>query len=173
MEIKGLNFARAALAMAMNDGNAEEWAARRWGQDSKAASITKAAVNIGDTSAHAALHGDYAAAVAEFIELVRAESIIGQLNGLRRVPDGTPFLRQTGSTTAKWVGEGKAAPISKAVFARDTIRLLKLMSMTVSTKELLSGPDADRILRDELLKATREALDAAFIDPANSGVANQ
>ena len=67
----------------------------------------------------------------------------------------------------------KAAPISKAVFARDTIRLLKLMSMTVSTKELLSGPDADRILRDELLKATREALDAAFIDPANSGVANQ
>jgi hypothetical protein len=173
MDTKGLNFARAALALAMNDGSAAEWAAHRWGQDSKAASITKAAVSIGDTGTHAALHGDYAAAAAEFIELVRAESIIGQLNGLRRVPNRTPFLRQTGSTTANWVGEGKPAPISKAVFTRDTIQLLKLMAMTVNTKELLSGPDADRILRDELLKATREALDTAFIDPANSGVADE
>ena len=173
MNAKGLNFARYALAKAVAGPDAIDFAERAWGRDSKAAMVTKAAVSASSTDSQSALHGDFEAAAAEFLELVRAESIGGRLTGLRRLPHDTPYLRQTGTVSANWVAEGKPMPISNSSFVRDKLGLLKVTAVTVSTMELLEGPDADRILRTDLVAATREALDRALIDPANAGIPDE
>ncbi|MEH6789656.1 phage major capsid family protein [Parasphingorhabdus sp.] len=168
--LKGLEFARAAQAIAVaGKGEAEDWAANRWGRESKAYAVTKSAVVANSTGTQTALFGDYRAAAADFLELVRNESIIGRLPGLRRIPERIPYLKQTGSVSASWVGEGLPAPIANGSYQRGTIELEKLVALTVSTKELLNEPDSDRLLRDDLLTVCVEALDSAFIDPTNSG----
>lgn len=171
MNIKGLDFARYALARAVAGPDAADWAARQWGRDLKPAAYTKAA--IGAQSSDSPLSGDVRQAAAEFIELVRSETILGRLQGMRRVPSDTAFLKQTGTTQANWVGEGQPMPISNATFERDNISLLKIAALTVSTIELLEAPGAEMALRDDLVRVTAEAMDLAFIDPANAGVTDR
>lgn len=170
VSLKGLEFARAAQALAVaGKGEAPEWAASRWGRESKTYSVTKTAVAANSTSNQTGLSGDYRQAASDFLELVRNESIIGQMARLRRVPAQVPYLKQTESAEANWVGEGQPAPIANGLFTRSSLELEKLIAMTVTTKELLKEPDADRALRDDLVAACAESLDSAFIDPANAG----
>lgn len=170
MTLKGIEFARAAQALALvGKAEAPEWAASRWGRESKTYSVTKTAIAANTTDNQAGLSGDYRQAASDFLELVRNESIIGQMARLRRVPAQVHYLKQTESAEANWVGEGKPAPISNGLFTRSSLALEKLIAMTITTKELLNEPDTDRALRDDLVAACAEALDSAFIDPANAG----
>lgn len=111
----------------------------------------------------------------DFAEFVRPQTILGRLQGLRRVPPRTRMVAATGSTTAYWIGEAQPAPISRMTFTtNDTLQTLWLAAVAVTTRELLtsSSPSAESILSRDLAAAAVAALDSAFIDPDNAGTAN-
>jgi hypothetical protein len=110
--------------------------------------------------------------VGEFFALVSERSIIGRLAGLRRPPAHTRLLTATGAT-ARWVGESRPMLVSNQSFAQSTLSLLKVAGISVATRELLvsSDPSAEATIRADLVRAVVEAIDTAFINPANAGVA--
>lgn len=174
---KGTTFARMVIAKAIGQNNNAEaagFAAARWGEASAPARLLKAAVSAGSTGDpdFGPLSGEYGSAATEFIALVRQRSIIGRLSGLRRVPLHVPILLQTGGIEGSWVKEGRPIPLSKMVFERTTMDVLKIAAMTVITEELLttSDPAAEQLIRADLVRALAEGSDGAFIDPANAGV---
>jgi hypothetical protein len=175
---KGSTFTRIAMAKAIargSDFSAIDIAASRWGEGSAPARILKAAVAAGSTDGASwagPLAGEYATAVAEFMTLVRAQSIIGRLPNLRRIPPRVPLIRQTSAPKAHWVGEGKPMPLTHMTFARDALSTDKLAAMLVVTDELLQAADpaSEAMIRAELVRAITDASDAAFIDPTNAGV---
>jgi hypothetical protein len=87
---KGLDFVRGAIAAALRPkdyAGAVMFAESRWGERSRAALVAKAAV-VGlntQTDGGDQMVGDEGAA-AEFFSLVRSQSIISRLPGLRFLP---------------------------------------------------------------------------------------
>jgi HK97 family phage major capsid protein len=59
-------------------------------------------------------------------------------------------------------------------FANDVLPPMSVGALVCCTKELLanSNPSIESILRSDLVRATREAIDDAFIDPDNAGIAD-
>ncbi|MBD8552448.1 phage major capsid protein [Sphingomonas sp. CFBP 8764] len=174
---RGLDFIRATIAqtVARNAPNeAAGIASERWGAESRAVRIVKAAGAAGTVNGNwgGPLSGEYATAAAEFMGLVRKQSILGRLTGMRRVPARVPILTQTGGFAGHWVREGAAMRVGKAVFARQALDTLKVAAMCVVTEELIESGDplADAIIKADLTRAIAEASDLAFIDPANAGV---
>lgn len=110
----------------------------------------------------------------DFAEFIRPMTIIGKLQGLRRVPLRVRTISATAGSGAAWVGEGQPVPISRVTLAGDTLEALRVVSALVTTKELLrsSAPSAESILSRDLAAATVAAMDVAFIDPDNAGTAN-
>lgn len=186
---KGLAFVRLLIAEAKTDDPeaAEHFAAKRWGADSLAARIAKnggsdvlasqkAAVAAGSTlsSNWAELLAETATAGAEFFGLVAERSLIGRIAGLRRVPFDTRLINAVTGLSAAWIGEGVAVPVSKAAFGVELLPPRKVASVSVVTQELINSADpaAELLIRDTMAQAVAEAIDLAFIDPTNDGVAN-
>jgi hypothetical protein len=113
-------------------------------------------------------------ASAEFFRLVRDRSIIGQMRGLRTVPLLTRIVGTVSGTTAYWVGQAGAVPVSNAQFLEENLRPLKVAALSVLTEELLeaSDPAAEGVIREDLVGAMAEAIDLSFLDIDNAGVAN-
>jgi hypothetical protein len=173
-------FTRVAMALATSRGDlmdASGYAKGRWGEASSAAKILKAAVSAGSLkpgSDWGPALVDFEIAQAEFFALVRERSAVGRLSTLRRTPFNTRLVNQTGSTTAGWVAEGKPIPLTRMSFEASTMTPLKLAAIAVISAELArsSSPDAEATIRNDLVAATATALDAAFFDSANAGVAD-
>jgi hypothetical protein len=110
-------------------------------------------------------------AAVDFAEYIRPLSIIGRLQGLRRVPSRTRLIAATAGSTAYWAGESQPRPISSLVFSGETLEPLSVIAIIVNTRELVlsSNPSAEGILRADLGKAGTAAMDSAFIDPGNGG----
>ena len=178
---KGTNFTRLVIAKAVGRGDPHDaagYAAGRWGHESPAARVMKAVVSGGattDGSWASPLVPDYGSAAIEFFALVRQQTIIGRLAGLRRLPPRVPALLQTSGVIGSWVKEGRAIPVGKMSFERTTMQTLKVAAMTVVSEELLisSDPEAEQIIRADLIRALVDASDGAFISPANAGVEDQ
>jgi hypothetical protein len=167
------------MALAMTKGEDAETAAilaeRRWGEGSPPSRFLKTAVGALDTLATgsgAELAG-WNTSVAEFFSLVSERLIIGQMAELRRVPLRVRLISAATGTTAYWVGEGHPVPVSAATYEEDSLEPLKCVALTVVTDELLnsSDPAAERVVRDDLVRAVSDAINVTFIDPANSGSA--
>jgi HK97 family phage major capsid protein len=113
--------------------------------------------------------------VNDFLDLLRPATLIGKIQGLRRVPYNTSIPAVTGGTTFKWVGEGKGKPVTKAQFSAVTLGHATAAGISVLTKQLirLSTPDAQATVRDILIADCRQFLDTQFVDStvaANAGV---
>jgi HK97 family phage prohead protease len=154
-----------------------------YGDDQRIITLTEkaavAAANTLNDSWAGALVSDEGGVFADFNAYLYPRTILGQFGeggrpSLNRVPFRVPFGAQTGKGTGYWVGEGKAKPVTKGAFARDTLTPLKVAAITVATKELLrsADPNADTLLRNLLVDALQERLDIDFIDPAKAAVAN-
>jgi HK97 family phage major capsid protein/HK97 family phage prohead protease len=154
-----------------------------YGDDQRIVTLTEkaavAAANTLNDSWAGALVSDEGGVFADFNAYLYPRTILGQFGeggrpSLNRVPFRVPFGAQTGKGTGYWVGEGKAKPVTKGAFARDTLTPLKVAAITVATKELLrsADPNADTLLRNLLVDALQERLDIDFIDPAKAAVAN-
>lgn len=134
----------------------------------------KTAVPMGLTSADAykPLVDAWIASSGEFIELLRAQTIIGRLPGYRSVPFLLPITTQTAGGSAQWVGEGKLKPVTALGFGKDSIPLTKVAAIIAVSEELAShsSPDVELLIRDALIADVRERLDTDFIDPAKTAV---
>ena len=112
-------------------------------------------------------------AAFDFSEFIRPFTILGKLTGLRRVPSRTRLISATSGSTAFWSGERAVRPISRSTLEGSTLEPLSLIAMLVVTNELLqsSAPTAESVLSRDLAAAVVSALDLAFIDHTNAGVA--
>ena len=141
----------------------------------------KAAVPAGATVSGnwlSPLIGAETTAVADFVEFLRKQTILGRFGAggipaLRAVMFRVPLITQTGGGQGYWVGEGKAKPLTSLAFTRTTLQPLKVANICALTNESIqySSPKADVIIRDSLAAALRERLDTDFIDPAKTAVA--
>lgn len=106
-------------------------------------------------------------ATAEFIELLRPQTIIGRIPGLRNVPFNISVPRGTGDPTAYWVGQGKVKPVSSMTFDTVTLTFSKVAGIVVQTEELMrfSTPSSEMLIRDGLVSSVAYLTDRDFLDP--------
>lgn len=171
---KGIAFARYAIAMIRNKNDVRGALAtavqyrNQWGNTPEVEAQLRAAVDAGTVA-----DADWAAPLAyptnitgEFIDLVRAETIIGKLNGVRKVPFNVRIPRKLTGGTAAWVGEGLSKPVGELSFDSVTVPLAKMAGICVFTNELMrvSNPSIEALVRDDLKETIIALADATFID---------
>lgn len=176
---KGTAFTRYAMALMQSKGNLMQAAelAKRWDdQTPEVSTVLKAAVAAGTTTdaTWAKPLVEYQDMASEFAELLRPQTIIGRIPGLRNVPFNIKVPRQTAGSTAQWVGEGKPKPVSALAFDSITLGITKLAGIVVLTDELirLSNPSAEAIVRQDLIDTIVQTMDRDFVDPSNAGTSN-
>lgn len=185
VEVKGANlpkgtaFTRYAMALARSKGNLMQAAevAKGWKDSTpEVETVLKAAVAAGTTtdSDWAAPLAEYQNMTSEFAELLRPQTIIGRIDGLRRVPFNIKIPRQTAGSSASWVGEGAPKPVSELAFDQITLGTTKLAGIVVITDELAraSSPSAEELVRLDLIATIVQTMDRDFVDPANAGISN-
>ncbi|RVI90785.1 phage major capsid protein [Sinorhizobium medicae] len=175
---KGTAFTRFAMALMAGKGNLMQSVeiAKRWAdQTPEVETVLKAAVAAGTTTdpTWAKPLVEYQNMASEFAELLRPATIIGRIPGLRRVPFNIKVPRQTGGSSASWVGEGAPKPVSALAFDQINLGVTKLAGIVVMTDELVrfSNPSAEAIVRQDLIDTIVQTMDKDFVDPANAGTA--
>lgn len=104
---------------------------------------------------------------SEFIELLRAETIVDKLAPMmRKAPFNTKIPGAATGAIAAWVGEGKPKPATNPTFMNVKTEHHKLAGIVVRTDELLrlTSPSTDIMLRDDLIEATATLMDTTFMD---------
>ncbi len=185
VEVKGANlpkgtaFTRFAMALARSKGNLMQAAevAKGWSDSTpEVETVLKAAVAAGTTTDAdwAKPLVEYQNMTSEFAELLRPQTIVGRIQGLRRVPFNIKVPRQTAGSSASWVGEGAPKPVSELAFDQITLGMTKLAGIVVITDELAraSSPSAEAIVRQDLISTIVQTMDRDFVDPANAGTSN-
>jgi HK97 family phage major capsid protein/HK97 family phage prohead protease len=174
----GIKLARYVIAkmMARYEGcDASIYAAQRWNDSTPEVALAlKAAVAAGNTTDAAWAKPLVNPAIAsDFLPLLRAATILGQIEGLRKVPFNVSVPSQTGGGTIQWVGELKPKPVTAMAFATETLGFSKVAAISVLSQELVrfSNPSAEAVVRDSLVKDIAAFLDAQFTNPAVAAVA--
>lgn len=179
---KGVGFVRLVSALARTEGN---WSlaadvAKQWSDSSPEVEailrapkdVIKTAVSAGTTTdtTWAAPLVQYTNLATEFVEYLRPRTILGQINGFRRVPFKTKVPRQTAGASVNWVGEGKVKPLTSLAFDSITLDHHKVAGIIPVTEELmrLSSPSAEMLVRDDLAAAIAQFIDAEFLDISNA-----
>jgi HK97 family phage major capsid protein/HK97 family phage prohead protease len=186
---KGIGFARLAQAMITAKGNLGQAAdiAKRWTDDPRLATVMGAMANVGNTNLKAAVAvGDsntsgwasqlvyYNDLASEFYGLLYPKTIIGRIPGLRRIPFNVRIGGTSSGTSSAWVGEGTPIAASAMAFTSVTLGHSKAASLVVMTRELatMSNPQAEMVVRDDILSTMTKFADQQFIDPAIAASAN-
>jgi HK97 family phage major capsid protein len=115
---------------------------------------------------------DGGAIFTDFVEFLRANSLLGQISGrLRRIPFDTQVLVQATAGSASWVAEGAAKPLTQWTYTRAKLEPLKVAAIAAATKEMLgrASTAADALIRDELARAVNATIDGTFIGAAGGG----
>lgn len=174
---KGTAFTRYVSALAVSKGNImqAEVIAGRWNDSTpEVQQVLKTAVAAGSTSdtTWAAPLVQYNDMTAEFIELLRPKTILGQLTSVRRVPFNIRIPRQTAGTSGTFVGEGSPTPVGKLATDNITLPWAKASTIVVITTELarLSNPSAEALVRQDMIDGIAQYLDKRLVDPAYPGV---
>lgn len=176
---KGTAFTRYAIALARSKGNLMQAVeiAKAWADSTpEVEQILRDAVAAGTTTdpAWAAPLVPYQYMQDEFMAILRPATIIGRINGFRRVPFNVKMPAQTSASSAGWVGEGQPKPVSALGFETITLSFAKAAGIVVLTDELVrfSNPSAEAIVRQDLVDTITQFLDHDFVDPAKDEVAN-
>lgn len=178
--IRSLDYCRWISCLAFADGSsvgAGREFARRFPRSHNLDLIQKAAVAPGTTTdaTFAAPLVSLRTLTDAFLEYSRPATIIGKIPNLRRVPFNISVSAQSGGGTYGWTGEGAPTALTQATFASIAVPgTPKAAGIIVVTAELLKlgVPDADVILRNELVAGIAQFLDSQFVDPAVAAVAN-
>ncbi len=171
---KGIGFAQLAKAKALavlqqKKGNyiTPLDVAKSQGMDPRVIQALEKAVVL-DTSNSSALIVENQLA-GEFVELLRAETIVDKLASMMRVaPFNTTIPGQGTGSTATWVGEGAPKPATNPTFNTVEIKHHKLAGIVVRTDDLLklSTPSTDQMLLNDLVEASATLIDTTFMDDA-------
>jgi HK97 family phage major capsid protein/HK97 family phage prohead protease len=170
----GIAFARYVIAKAVSFKEmqpASEIARQRWPDHPDIELALKAAVLPGSSTTLATLVTPNVMA-SELIEYLWHRTIVGRIQGLRRVPFNIKVPRQTSVASVSWVGEAAPKPLS--AFALDTVTLgyYKIAGIVALTDEIVkfSSPAAEAMVRDQLSNAIVALMDHDFIDPEKAAV---
>lgn len=111
--------------------------------------------------------------VGEYIELLRANTVLDKLN-FRKVPFNVEIPAQATGAMTSWVGEGEAKPLTNPTFTDVTVGKHKSAAIVVYTLELLEGSDpaVDVLIRDDLVASSAQFTDAEFLS-ASAGTAKK
>jgi HK97 family phage major capsid protein len=144
---------------------------QRWPHSKHLATIQKAAVSGGTTDNWGAPLTPLPGYSSAFLELVRPASILGRMQGIRRVPFRVKFARQTSGASAGWVGEFRPIPVGKLGFSLETFEYSKVAGLVVISKELArsSDPAAEGLIQRDLVAAVAQFTDEQFLDPTLAG----
>lgn len=180
---KGTAFTRYAMALAASRGSKFEAIemAKQWRDSTPEVELRlKAPVAPGTTDDQGSPTTGWAAPLVvpdnmtqEFVELLRPATIVGKVQGLRRVPFNIRMPRTVSGSSAGWVGEGKPKPVSKMSFDTVTLAWNKIAGIVVLTEELVkfSNPAAEAIVRQDMIDTIAEFTDQQFIDPTVTATA--
>ena len=105
--------------------------------------------------------------------MLRPQTLIGQMQGFRRVPFFVRAPVQTATAGVGWVGEAKAAEASELAFEAQTFGHSKVGGIVMITRELAesSDPSAEEVIRRDMIAAVAEFQDDQFLDPSVTAVA--
>lgn len=172
----GITWVRSVKALLQANGDsyrAMEYAKQY--RDGNVDLLIKAAVAPGSTTdpAWAGALVTVTNLTNEFIALSRAATIIGKVP-FKKVPFNVSIPAQTAGGTYKWVGQGKPKPVTKMQLGSVQLGMAKASGIIVLTEELVrsSSPDAETIVRDEMVKGIAAFLDQQLTDPTVAEVAN-
>lgn len=182
----GIEFTRMVMCkvasfLEMQKGNfvsAAQIAQARYPDCTRIHKVLNAAMGAGVTEQAGSPGSDFAASLVyaqnlenEFVEFLRPQTIIGRIEGLRRVPFNIRYNQQTSKGTGYWVGEGAGKPLTSMGVSPNTLLWAKVACIAVITQELarFSSPSAETMVRDELARAIIERMDIDFVDP-NKGL---
>jgi HK97 family phage prohead protease/HK97 family phage major capsid protein len=183
-ENPGLGFARYVMSLVACQGNrheAAEYARATWGEQGEGVALLhrsaheRAAVAAGTTTnatfAAPLVQTNY---IAEFLELLRPQTLIGKIANLRRVPFNVQMTVQTAGGTYNWVGQGVAKPVTNMQVAAVSLGLAKAAGIIVISEELArsSTPAAQEVVQAEMIAGMQQFLDTQLVDPAITAVAN-
>jgi HK97 family phage major capsid protein len=136
------------------------------------AEAIKAAVIAGSTANGAGPLLQYTDSMADFVEYLRAATIVDRIPGLRSAPFNTRFMSQTAGGTAYWTGQGKPKRVTKGTYSTITLDFHKLACISVLTQEEVKFvPSSEMRVRDDLRAAIAARVDQSFVDPTNAGSA--
>ncbi|MGA6100919.1 phage major capsid protein [Psychrobacter pocilloporae] len=169
---KGVGFAQLAKAKALaviqqKNGNSISPldVAKSQGMDPRVIQVLEKAVVLDMTNSSDLIVENELS--NEFIELLRAETIVDKLApSMRKAPFNAKIPGAATGAVAAWVGEGAAKPATNPTFNSIKIEHHKLAGIVVRTDELLklSSPSTDQMLRDDLIEATATLIDTTFMD---------
>jgi len=111
-----------------------------------------------------------------FIALMRSQSLLGRIPGLRRAPFNVRIPTETGGANYQWVSENFNKPASAMAFANGpTLAPTKHAAIVAVSQELveLSVAGMEGALRDTLLNGCVSFTDKQFLDPAVAAVAGK
>lgn len=175
----GTGFVRYVMALAASKGSRLEAVeyAKRWEKSTPEVELVlKAAVTAGTTttSGWASQLVVYQNMASEFIELLRPATIMGRINGFRRVPFNVTLPRQLTGSTVNWVGQGAPKPVGELSFDNVSLGISKAAGIIVISEELArsSEPSAEAIISQDLRAAIAKFLDTQFLDPSVAAVTN-
>ncbi len=188
----GIPFARFAMCIAASKGSrveAMDLAKTFYPDDSMLFASLRIKTAIGAGAAVTSHWADdlvpYNILMGDFIEFLRAGSIIGKFGGpnpgggpdypaLRHVPFNVRVSGASAGLTGNWVGEGKPAPVSKMTTFNTALTWAKVEALAVLTVEEMrfSNPAAESVVRNDIARAVNARMDTDFVDPALAAVAN-
>ena len=173
----GTSFVRLACAKVVCKGNLYEAAeyAKRWDDSTPEVSLYLKAAMAPGTATDAVWAGPLVNKNIsnDFIELLRAATILGKIQGFRNVPFNTSVPTQTAGGTYNWVGEAKPKPMTTLGFGTSSLTISKAAGIIAITEELarLSNPSAEALVRNDMIAGIARFLDLQFINPAVAAVA--
>lgn len=148
-----------------------------FGEAAESAAVSRYGINgsaLYKAAAAALTTGDFGTEQAqEYFGAVIEQSVIGQLQSLRRVPFEVRYIARTTGVKGFWVGEAKPIPLNKPTLAGAKLEPLKVGAIIATTKEaaFAAGPVAEAGLKSDLDAGVVGALDQTFLDATNAGSA--
>jgi len=160
---KGNNAARFLRAIAAGKGDVDKaasYAEKNWNDKAFAKQLLESDYDAGGVL----VPDEY---VAEIIDLLRAQSTVRAM-GAQTVPMNSGSLtlpKLTGGSTASYVGENERGGASQPSFGSIQMSAKKLKAIVPISNDLIrdSSPQADTIVRDDLVQQMALREDIAFI----------
>ena len=170
-----LDYTRFVALVYQHEGHASMAAdtfAARYPRSPNVELIRKAAVGAGTTT-----DGTWAGPLVStrqlsdaFVDYLRPLTIVGRLP-LRSIPFKVNVPIQTGAGVYAWTGEGAPKPMTKAAYGSTSLDPRKVSGIIVVTDELLrlAVPNAEVLLRDEIINGLAQLIDLTFVDETIAG----
>lgn len=170
---KGTAFTRYVMSVAAGRGSVSDALeyAKRWNNSTPEVSAyikAEAGTSTGTSPGWGAelVYPDNLA--SEFVDLLRPMTVMGRIEGFRRVPFNVRVPVQVGGSTVNWVGEAAAKPVTQLEFSEVTLSYDKIAGIVVLSEELvrLSSPSAEATVRRDLTEQIAQFMDEQFLDPS-------